>query len=304
MSFSSLQMTSAHVVMVNGLPQCEGWLEKYSVGGGLFSTHDWQKRYVIVTREGIGYMHHQPEQSLSPSSAHCFIPFEEPHRKKDGTKQRPVYLLRHVAPFMHPEISSKVRGVLSTPSSGSEKSDDVYYFAISFTRGRRRLFLLFRCRTLQDHVVWTSVLSAYIPVGSLSTIVPVPHPLEAHHYTTNNGEFLGPRRKSFKLKGYHPIEKVYGFLYRKDPDPCPPRELKQINKRVLEWDEGEKTRWLDVYKDDTSSPEKTLSLSESNEEEWSKLLYITSELDAACEVDSVDSACSDVAAEEPVKSEE
>ncbi|KAH9586558.1 hypothetical protein LSM04_009356 [Trypanosoma melophagium] len=290
-----------HISMSNGLPRCEGWLEKFSVGRGLFSTHGWQKRYVVVAREGIGYMHRAPEPSMRPASAHCFIPFEEPQRKRDGVKQRPVYLLRHVAPFMHPEISTEDRGGLSSTSTATERFEDDHYLAISFTEGRRRLFLLLRCPSLEEYVVWTSVLSLYIPAGSLNTIVPIPHPLEAHHYSSSNGsDFPKSRKKSFRLKGYHPAEKASEFLYRKDPDPCTPRALKRITKRVLEWDEGEKTRWLDVYKEEISFSGGTAVLQKRNEEEWSKLLYIAADLDAACDEDSVASACSDATVEQSV----
>ncbi|RNF20141.1 uncharacterized protein Tco025E_03919 [Trypanosoma conorhini] len=267
---------TVHLHWLDDLPACEGWVEKYSIGRSLFSNKSWQRRYVIVDREGIGYMHSIPKQPTKPSAARCFVPFEGPRKSNGEVRLRPVYLLRHVKPFMHPEVPEEWHWKESA-SNGSGQSREYYYFAISFQERDRRLFMLLRTTTLEDYNVWTLVLSAYVPAGSLNTVVPVPHPLEANH--RGLGRLFNPRRAFFFGRGEFAADASCAGFYVRDPDPCTEVELDRIHKLVLAWDEGEKSRWFNLRTEGSSLSNQVLLLQAENEKEWYRLLNVVSEED-------------------------
>ncbi|ESS69238.1 hypothetical protein TCDM_01979 [Trypanosoma cruzi Dm28c] len=270
---------TVHVHWLNGVPACEGWIEKYSVGRSFFSRKSWQMRYVVVTSEGIGYTHKIPNRCMKPSSARCFVPFEGPPRSNGGIHLRPVYLLRHVTPSMHPEVPDGCQKALSCTFSGSDVSFEHHYFAISFEERKKRLFLLLRTKSLEDYNVWTLVLSVYVPAGSIKTVVPVPHPLE--NYRHGSAYFFNSKKGFFKIWD-NVINVATAGFYMVDPDPCTAAELGRIKKLVLSWDEGEAFRWQSLRSGETSTSHRTTILQEENEEEWRKLLSVAAELDAVC----------------------
>ncbi|RNE95174.1 hypothetical protein TraAM80_10357 [Trypanosoma rangeli] len=272
---------TVRVQWLNDVPTCEGWIEKFSIGRGFFSTKSWQRRYVMVDCKGIGYMHSPPKRPMKPSSARCFVPFEGPRKRNGEMCLRPVYLLRHVTPFMHPEVPDKSQGTFASISSGSDVSCEYHYFAISFQERDKRFFMLLRTTTLEDYNVWTLVLSGYVPAGSINTVVPVPHPL----VTSSGGLrcFLHPRLALFFSRDEHATNSSCGGFYVQDPDPCTEVELDRIHKLVLDWDEGEKSRWLTLLNEGSSMSTQASLLQGENEEEWVKLLGVAAELDAACE---------------------
>lgn len=275
------------IFLVNGLPQCEGWLEKYSVGRSVLSRKCWRRRYVLLGREGVGYMQKAPQRHISssfpfakPSSARCFVPFESPRKDCVDVKLRPVYFLRRVTPLMHTEVPNTDEETSLCSMQTDGKYDEYYYFALSFKEGSRRLFLLFRTADENDYNAWSLTFSLYVSAGSIKTIIPMPHPLES--LNSDGGSTLYARLKSLLWQHTDAVDEALFHVYINDPNPCNALDFIKIYRQVLDWDEGEIERWLGL-RNMVMSTSETVLFQEQSEDTLFKLVNVTGELEGLCD---------------------
>lgn len=298
----------------DGLPRCEGWLEKCSVGRGFFSRKGWRRRYTILTHEGVGYMHQPPPTRLQtlplrrrarngkggvektgelmrPSAARCFVPFGGFRKSNGEFRLRPVYFLRHVTPSMHPELFDVDSSPSSSGLSASDSLQEYHHFALSFEERNKRFFLLFRTPDREEYRAWALTFALYVSAGSVSTVVPVPHPLEAPHYRRRG--FFQSKRAGQKNAKRGAVDIEPSVFYPKDPDPCSAAGLKKICGRVREWDEGALGRWRSRWERAASSSDVSL-LRGPTEEGVVERMSLTAELDDLCDEGPSDTSLSEL----------
>lgn len=145
--------TAPHTVALSK----SGWLEKFSVGRGIFPFRNWQRRYVVATHAGLNYS----SSSTSAGEARTFVPFAScPDSSLNNNSsnsstltsstavaavgvcdvvQHPVFLIPVVSSSLHPEAKDQ--------SSFS-------YFGIRFQEKGNVRVLLFRTTDAADRQQW------------------------------------------------------------------------------------------------------------------------------------------------------
>lgn len=150
-----------------------GWLEKYSVGRGLFPVKNWQRRYFTVSHSGLNYS----KSKDVPADNRTYIPFVAAEGFHE-IRMYPVFLLPIVTAAMHPEASDC----------------NFFFFGIRFEEKGKPHLLLLRTTTASDRDQWVRFIGQYIHVGSLQG-VPLLHPLDPSSPKTFDPEELDANEK-------------------------------------------------------------------------------------------------------------
>lgn len=250
-------------------PLCEGWLEKYALCRGFFSSKGWHRRYFFLTHEGIGYSHSNPRERgsgtpglpLRSSNAKCFIPLEK--KRRGEIQLQPVYVIHDVSAARHPAVpQTSHNGICSdcysmsdgeppygssaaaaaaaassshAPISAGSGGGHYYYFGITFEENSNRHLLLLRTDSPQEYLKWTICLPLYLHEGSATRVVPLSHPMEAGRAPPIDVNY---RRLTNRRESVLPNS----VPFYSDPDPVTRDEYNKIRRSCLAWDEGERQR--------------------------------------------------------------